>query len=659
MNTRMLFCISILLGTTLATSANPGYLRAQGKFIGNDTGLVQLRGLGLGGWMLQEGYMIGTDGFAGTQHQVRARLESLVGASRTETFYQQWRDHFLTKQDIDSLASWGFNSVRLPMHWNLYMEPGLPVRWKEEGFRRTDSLLAWCKANHIWLMLDLHAAPGGQGTDNNISDRDPTKPSLWESAENRTMAIALWKQLADRYKDEPWVGGYDLLNEANWPFEGPNIHGCDDMGNAPLRQLLVDMTDAIRSVDARHLVIIEGNCWGGKYEGIMPPWDKNMAISFHKYWNSPSVGTVNPLFQLRDTYNTPIWCGESGENGNEWFSRTIRMFEQEKIGWSWWPLKKLESVSSPVSVSTSRGWQAFLAWGNGSGPKPDSASLSEGLQELTDNLRLSRCRIRRDVLDAMFRQVRTDSTRPWRDLHAPGAFGAPEYDLGGEGQAYHDASSMRIDEAKTGDWNNGWGFRNDGVDIQWSKEENTWNVGWIDSAEWMNYTVAADTSAEFVLLSRVAGPGGGFAIEVDGARLAAVNTPPTTGWTTWTTSRSSPFPLSKGRHTLRLFTTKSGYNLSDLGLAVATSACTKDGICPTTGLHRSEARSTRAANWTTEGLRSDSEGALRIRLSDPQGRLLLETTLLPGQLLDAARLPRNLVLILAIQGGGSTILMRP
>ncbi len=74
--------------------------------------------------------------------------------------------------------------------------------WLDKGFALTDSLLSWCKANNMYLILDLHAAPGGQGNDINIADRDTTKPSLWQSEANQQKTIALWRKLAERYKDE-------------------------------------------------------------------------------------------------------------------------------------------------------------------------------------------------------------------------------------------------------------------------------------------------------------------------------------------------------------------------------------------------------------------------------------------------------------------------
>jgi len=101
---------------------------------------------------------------------------------------------------IDSMASWGFNLVRLPMHYNLFTlsiqeEPVENEHtWLEKGFEMTDSLVSWCKANDMYVLLDLHAAPGGQGYNQGISDYNPIYPSLWESNANKRKTIALWKR---------------------------------------------------------------------------------------------------------------------------------------------------------------------------------------------------------------------------------------------------------------------------------------------------------------------------------------------------------------------------------------------------------------------------------------------------------------------------------
>src|SRR5690606_12891723 len=196
----------------------------------------------------------------GTQRKMKKAFSDLIGPEKTQAFYDAWLDNFITKADIDAMAKWGYNSVRLPMHFNLFTLPveDEPVKgqqtWLPKGFTMLDNLLAWSKANNIYLILDLHAAPGGQGNDINISDRDPKSPSLWQSEQNRYKTIALWKELARRYKNEPMIAAYDIINEPNWGFEDANDkHGCDEKSNKPLDSLLKDITHAIRREDPQHM----------------------------------------------------------------------------------------------------------------------------------------------------------------------------------------------------------------------------------------------------------------------------------------------------------------------------------------------------------------------------------------------------------------------
>jgi aryl-phospho-beta-D-glucosidase BglC (GH1 family) len=293
--------IFILLVWLPTVGGAQGFLhRDHQKIVDGKGQNIVLRGLGLGGWMVQEGYMLKTGNFAGPQYKIKEKIIEVIGNEATEKFYQTYKDNGITKKDIDSLAAWGFNSVRLPMHYNLYTpaienEKNGEITWLEEGFKRTDALLKWCEANKIYLILDLHAAPGGQGKDAAISDYDGSKPSLWESAANRNKMIAFWKKIAERYKDNPWVGAYDIINEPNWNFTGTNANGCDEASNGPLRSLLMETTQAIRAIDKNHLIFIEGNCWGNNYNGICPLWDDNLALSFHKYWNTNDQASIQTM----------------------------------------------------------------------------------------------------------------------------------------------------------------------------------------------------------------------------------------------------------------------------------------------------------------------------------------------------------------------------
>ena len=402
--------IGLLLFVCVQKGTGQGFLKAKGKLIVNEKGeKVILRGMGLGGWMLQEGYMLKL-GPVGPQYRIRERITDLVGPDSAAAFYDSWLASQTRKIDIDSMAAWGFNSVRLPMHYHLYTlsideEPVAGKNtWLEKGFALTDSLLAWCKANHMWLILDLHAAPGGQGNDLNISDRNPSKPSLWESEANRAKMIALWRRLAERYANEPWIGGYDIINEPNWGFsDTADKHGLKDTGNAPLRQLMMDITAAIRAVDKRHIIIIEGNGWGNNYRGVLPPWDDNMVLSFHKYWNPNTDDAIRGSLGLREQYNIPLWLGESGENDNVWYRDCIRLVEGHDIGWSWWPLKKI-GTNNPLEVPMTPQYQRLVDYFTGKGPRPTAEEAEQGLHSLLQSIREENNIYHKEVTDALFQR---------------------------------------------------------------------------------------------------------------------------------------------------------------------------------------------------------------------------------------------------------------
>ncbi len=487
----------------------PGsYLKAEGKRIVDAEGNnVILKGIGLGGYMLQEGYMLKVP-FSGQQYVIRENIEELIGEAKTEEFYNKWKNNFIQKADIDSLKAWGFNSVRLPMHYNLYT---LPVdqepqkgknTWLDEGFVMTDSLVSWCKANDMYLILDMHAAPGGQGHDVNISDRDPSKPSLWESEENQDKLVELWKKLAERYKDEPTIGAYDLINEPNWSFEGYTEdiakNGVFDTLNKPLKDLMVRLTDAVRSVDKNHIIVIEGNGWGNNYKGMLPPWDDNLVLSFHKYWNYNNQEAIQPYLDFREKYNIPIWLGESGENSNAWFTDAISLMEKNNIGWCWWPLKKL-GPNNPVQIKINEGYQEILDYWRGTGPKPSEEEASSALMQLAENTKIENCIIRNGVIDAMMRQPSSEETLPYTEVQVPeDTIKAVNYDLGNNQLAYMDKDIANYYVSTGGErerWNKGNSYRNDGVDIY--GEEDQFYVGDIQKDEWLKYTFTAASEGTY------------------------------------------------------------------------------------------------------------------------------------------------------------------
>lgn len=564
----------LFIACSMAMSAQ-GFLHRNGQNVVDGSGKnIILRGLGVGGWMVQEGYMLKTDGFAGTQFQIKNKIEELIGKKDTEAFYKAYLKNGITKRDIDSLKAWGFNSVRLPMHYNLYT---LPIEketvagentWLEEGFKMTDDLLKWCEANKMYLILDLHAAPGGQGMDANISDYDTSKPSLWESEANKKKMVALWVKLAERYKNSAWIGGYDIINEPNWNFSGTNKNGCDEKLNAPLRALQLEITKAIRTVDKNHLVIIEGNCWGNNYSGMFPLWDDNMMLSFHKYWNYNDQASIQDIVNLRKEHNVPIWMGEGGENSNVWFTESISLLEKNNIGWAFWPMKKVENIAGVTSVTKNADYQKLLDYWKNGGTKPTPAFAKKALMQLAENYKIERVTIKPDIIDAMFRQVQTSETKPYKNNILPGIIYAVHYDLGQNGFAYKDNDfvNYKTVTGKFDAWNKGDKMRNDGVDIEECNDKSNvgFAVGFIEEGEWLQFSVnTKDTNFNLDIRYANAGDAGKLTIENESGKvLATVELPKTGGNATWKTTTAKNISLEKGSNTLKVRFEKGGFNLN-------------------------------------------------------------------------------------------------
>ncbi len=569
MKNLLLFFILIPL-----SSFSQGYLHSNGQKIEDGKGInIVLRGLGLGGWMVQEGYMLKTGSFAGPQYVIKQKIIDVLGAEKTEKFYDAYKQNGITKRDIDSLAAWGFNSVRLPMHYNLYT---LPIEkevfsgqntWLEEGFKRTDDLLNWCADNKIYLILDLHATPGGQGNDANISDYDTTKPSLWQSVANQDKMVALWQKLALRYKDNPWIGGYDIINEPNWNFTGSNQNGCDEMSNSPLRDLEIRTTKAIREVDKNHLIIIEGNCWGNNYNGIFPLWDTNMALSFHKYWNHNDTASIQKMLDFRTQYNVPIWLGESGENSNVWFQEAISLVESNNIGWAFWPMKKIDNLAGITSVSITPEYKKLLEYWEKGGVKPSADYANKALMQIAENYKIENLNIKHDVIDAMFRQVHTTETKAYKKHVLPAKIFATEYDLGQNGYAYSDKDVINYDGTKFTQWNKGGSMRNDGVDIESCKDKitNGFNVCFIEDNEWLQYTFELNEAKNFDVDIRFSSDkaGGKLYLENESGKISKTLTIPASGGKNkWQTLTLKNVNLKKGINKVRIHFEKGNFNFN-------------------------------------------------------------------------------------------------
>ena len=530
---------------------------------------VILRGINLGGWMLQEPYLFQFTGAADSQHEFKEKLVEFIGQENTDNFYNAWYENFITQGDVDSLASYGFNSVRLPMHYDLFT---LPIQeepivgentWLDLGFYMVDNLLDWCETNNMYLILDLHAAPGGQGFGSDINDYNPNLPSLWESEENKNKTIALWGKLAERYADEPWIGGYDLLNETHW-----------DLAENELRNFYIDVTNEIRQFDQSHIIFIEGNGYANDFSGLTPPWDDNMVYSFHKYWSFND--SLEWVTWIRNEYGVPLWMGEGGENSNQWFTEAIKMFEDNYIGWAFWPWKKLESISAPFEISSNSNYESLINYFRGDSNAPSVENAVDGLMQLAEDSHISNNRFQRDVVDAMIRQVSSNETLPFDELNnIPGVLYASDYDLGPMGYAYSDAdyATYHINTDNFQAWNQGWQYRNDGVDIENSSDSdgNGFQVGFTNDDEWLLFTIEVQESGFYNVVTRYASTSSGlFSLELDGFPIVDNIILYNTGsYSNFVNKLTQGIYLPAGTYKLKMKMITGGYNLSSVNFDIS------------------------------------------------------------------------------------------
>ncbi|NUN70862.1 MAG: cellulase family glycosylhydrolase [Bacteroidetes bacterium] len=569
----LLLLLFLLIATTPA--ASDGFLRVSGQSIVDGTGTpVLLRGMGIGGWMVPEGYMLQTSAFANAPWEIEKKVLDLVGQANADSFWNAYRTNFMQRKDVERLAQLGFNSIRLPMHYKFYIrQSGAGYAKVEQGFIMTDSLLRWCADNRIYLILDLHAAPGGQSA-NNISDYDPSKPSLWQDEKNKTMTVELWRMLAGHYAGEPWIGGYDILNEPAWDLPP---------SNKPLRDLSIAITNAIRSVDTTHIIFVEGNWFATDFNGMAPAWDAKMVWSFHKYWNTNDLGSINYLLTLRASTNRPLWLGESGENSNTWFTDAISLLEDNNIGWAWWTWKKFGTINGPFSVPATAEYEGLLQYWKGQTSKPGVAYAMKGLMAMAEGLKLDHCVYNEGVIDAMIRQPKDATTRPFAANVIPGRIFAVNYDYGRHTIAYKDNDYHNTNNGST--WNNGWVFRNDGVDIERCTDAvtNGYNVGWTGTGEYLNFTVDVQQSGTYDVSVRAAvnAANGFLGYGFDGEAQKLTGLPVTGGWTSWGTIPLAPASLTAGKHTLKVSTFFGGFNINYLTFTyTGPLASVKDGPVP-------------------------------------------------------------------------------
>jgi len=372
----------------MSPTPRSGFVRAVGKALVDDQGTLLLRGVGLGNWLLPEGYMWLFGDEQSSPRLIEARIEALVGADRASQFWGRFRDSFITEDDFALIAELGFDHVRLPINARGVMDED--GAFLEDGFEIIERAVAWSERHGLRVLLDLHGAPGGQ-TGTNIDDAPNGRPELFMDPRNRQLTVRLWRELATRYRDKESVLGYDLLNE-------PLPNEWQDVYAEELVDVYRELTAAIREVDDRHLLMYEGSHWATNWGPLNERFDDNQALQFHRYWCPPDESSITEYLVVRDHLDTPIYMGEGGENTPGWIYAATRLYERHDIGWNFWPWKKLDTWTSPLSAAAPDGWQQIAD----PAATPNADHAWRILEDFLAAVAVERCFLRADVVDALF-----------------------------------------------------------------------------------------------------------------------------------------------------------------------------------------------------------------------------------------------------------------
>jgi endoglucanase len=389
---RVVRVCALLLAGAVACLAPAGaeprdFIHADGARLVDGRGNeFDIKGINLGNWLVPEGYMFKFK-HALSPMEIAALFDDLLGRKAAADFWKRFRDVYVAQDDIDFIKKVGFNTVRVPLDWRLFAGPGDDIeagqqiaagdndRLEGQGWALLDRLVQWAHAAGVRVIVDLHAAPGGQTGVNH--DNGPGFPMTFYVPQYRRMTIALWQKIAAHYRDETAILGYDLLNEPISPYSDVAYL------NPRLEPLYRDIVTAIRRVDPNHAVLLGGAQWNTNFAVFDKPFDDNAIYTYHKFWINPSRDGLQEYLNFSNRWHVPILIGETGEFNNGWNDKFRRLNESFGFGWIFWPYKNLDSDLSVVTIERPAGWDLIASAGSNGvlPPRPQAQAVLDAYLE--------------------------------------------------------------------------------------------------------------------------------------------------------------------------------------------------------------------------------------------------------------------------------------
>lgn len=441
---------------------------------------------------------------------------------------------------------------------------------------------------------------------------------------NRQRTADVWWQIANRYKEETQILGYELMNE---PYFYP-ITGVTDQD---LREFYYQLVGAIRDVDQNHMVITEGNIFAIEIGGLLPPWDDNMAVAFHRLWRPTSMdvaGEMQGYLDARDQDPVPFLMTEAGENSDPWIYEMKNFLESLNMGWFFWGFKKVGmDLAMHYEIQPTEDYRYVVEnWRDS--PNPDRERIRRGLMDLTESIKSENCRIQPGWFASMVDPSWSQVSKPYIDMSIPGRVFAAHYDVGNNGVAYSDTrfkNEVYLGEPS----NSGFVYRNGGVDISITYEElGEDHLGYhvidMEAGEWMKYTVNVQEPGWYAVRSRVRHVEGGttarFNLEaapVGQETTSAIVVDVLTVETSWSDiiPSSSFLYLASGPTVLTLTVLEGGMELAwmdlvatDIGDPTLNENDQVCSTCPGTNAVAEYRFNPTAASWETHRLLAHQDG---------------------------------------------------